>query len=308
MPWLKTKRISTFTKKPYAGNPAWVVIGADISEDERKLARLARELNPISGAVFVFPGGDNADVYLRFFSQIEEINFSGHGTIAAYVGIEEESLIELAEPTTVIRQKTKTAIQQLELRVNNKKIERITVSLPIPQFISTPIDLKQIARLFGIPPVHIVNTTYPVNVVALSGCADIIVPVESREILLNIEPNFSLMKNYCDRSRITGIVLYCLDSISDKSAAHMRHFAPSIGIDEEPVSGGAGAALGCYLVQHRLIPIDTMNRLVIEQGYAMKHPGLVYVHVYKEKNQINKVTFGGQGVVTFEGRVLLPQV
>jgi len=307
MSWLKTKRISTFTKKPYAGNPAWVVIGADISVDERKLARLARELNPISGAVFVFPGGDNADVCLRFFSQSEEMNFSGHSTIAAYIGIEGESLIELVEPTTTIRQKTKTAIQHLDLRIKNQKIERVTVSLPVPQFISTAIDVKQIARLFGIAPVHIVNTTYPVNVVALSGCADIIVPVESRAILLNIEPNFHLMKNYCNRSRITGIVLYCLDTIDDRNTAHMRYFAPSVGIDEEPVSGGAGAALGCYLVQNRLVPVEKMNRLVMEQGYAMKHPGIVYVHVYREKNQINKVTFGGQGVVTFEGRILLPQ-
>jgi len=305
--WLKTKRISTFSKKPYAGNPTWVVIGADISEDERRLARLASELNPISGAVFVFPGGENADVYLRFFSQSEEINFSGHCTIAAYVGIEGESLIELAEPTTIIRQKTKTAMQHLELRVKDKKIERVTVSLPVPQFISTPIDVKQIARLFSIAPVRIVNTKHPVDVVALSGCTDIIVPVESRDILLNIAPNFHLMKNYCDRSRITGIVLYCLDAINDKNTAHMRHFAPSVGINEEPVSGGAGASLGCYLVQNRLVPIEKMNRLVIEQGYAMKHPGVVYVHVYRERNQINKVTFGGQGVVTFEGRVLLPQ-
>ncbi len=307
MGWLVTKRISTFTNKPYAGNPAWVVIGANVSDDDSKLAHLASELNPISGAVFVFSGDENADVYLRFFSHSGEINFSGHGTIAAYFGMEGEKIIELTEPSTIIRQKTKTEIQHLELRVQDEKIERVTVSLRAPQFVSTPVEVKQIARLFGIPPVHIIKTTHPVGVLALSGCTDIIVPIESRDVLLNVVPNFQLMRNYCDRSRISGVVLYCLDTSDEKYTAHMRYFAPSVGINEDPVSGSASASLGCYLVQNRLVPMKDMSRLVIEQGYSMNRPGVVYVHVYAQKNQIQKVTFGGQGVVTFEGRILSPQ-
>ncbi len=307
MDWLTTKWISTFTNKPYAGNPAWVIIGADISEDEKKLAKLASELNPLSAAVFVFPEKEQADVRLRFFSQSEEINFSGHAAIAAYFGLEGEGMIKLTEPTTIVRQKTRTAIHHLELRVKDNKIERVTVSLPAPQFISTPVDVKQVSRFFGIPPVDISNTTLPIGFVVLSGCTDIIVPVGTRDALLNVEPNFQLMKSYCDRSQITGVVLYCLDTLNEKNTAHMRHFAPSVGINEDPVSGAAGASLGCYLVQHRLAPMGNMNRMVIEQGYSMNRPGLVYIHVYRHKNQIQKVTFGGQGVVTFEGRILLPQ-
>jgi PhzF family phenazine biosynthesis protein len=304
MGWLTAKRISTFTNKPYAGNPAWVVIGASVTDDVSKLAHLASELNPISGAVFVFPGDESADVYLRFFSHSGEINFSGHGTLAAYFGMEGGEIIELTEPSTVIRQKTKTEIQPLELRVQDNKIERVTVSLRAPQFVSTPVDVKQISRLFGIPPVHIVKTTHPVGVVALSGCTDIVVPIESRDVLLNVVPNFQLIRNYCDRSRISGVVLYCLDTSDEKYTAHMRYFAPSVGMDEDPVSGAASASLGCYLVQNRLVPMKDMSRLVIEQGYSMNRPGVVYVHVYVQKNQIQKVTFGGQGVVTFEGRIL----
>ncbi len=307
MDWLVTKRISTFTNKPYAGNPAWVVIGAHVADDVSKLAHLASELNPISGAVFVFPGDESADVYLRFFSHSGELNFSGHGTLAAYFGMEGENIIDLTEPSTVIRQKTKIEIQHLELRVQDNKVERVTVSLRAPQFVSTPVEVKQIARLFGIPPVHIVKTTHPVGVVALSGCTDIVVPIESSDVLLNVKPNFQLIRHYCDRSRISGVVLYCLDTSDEKYTAHMRYFAPSVGINEDPVSGAASASLGCYLVQNRLVQMKDMNRLAIEQGYSMKRPGVVYVHVYSQKNQIEKVTFGGQGVVTFEGRMLLPE-
>ncbi len=50
-----------------------------------------------------------------------------------------------------------------------------------------------------------------------------------------------------------------------------------------------------------------MTRMLVEQGCFMKRPGLVYIHVYTHKHQILKVSFGGHGVITFEGQVLLPQ-
>ncbi|MBA7512596.1 putative isomerase YddE [subsurface metagenome] len=307
MSWLNARRISTFTNDPYAGNPAWVVISIDEPQDEKRLQILASELNPVSDTVFVFPGTESSDIHLRFFSQSEEINFSGHGTIAAYHALEPEGLINFTEPITLVRQKTKTGIQHIELRVKDKKIERVTVSLPMPQFISMPLEVKSIATFLGISPIDILDAAHPIGVVALSGCSNIIVPVKSCNFLLNIEPNFRLMKDYCDRFHLTEVVVYCLDTMDKDNTAHIRHFAPAIGINEDPVSGVGSASLGCYLVQNRIVSIEEMTRMVMEQGCFMKRPGIVYTHVYTYKNQILKVSFGGQGVVTFEGQVLLPK-
>jgi trans-2,3-dihydro-3-hydroxyanthranilate isomerase len=308
MRWLIAKRINTFTDRAYDGNPSWVIIGADKEEDEKKLVKLSSELNPVSDTVFVFPGGSaDADLFLRFFSKSEEISFSGHGTIAAYLGAEGEDIFGLTEPITLIRQHTKSGIQHLELRVKNDKIERVTVSLPVPQFISTPVDIKQIARFLNLSQNDIQDSTYPVGVVSSPGNTDIIVPVETCDVLLNIAPNFPVMKAFCDRLQMTGVVVYCLETMEKGNTAHMRHFAPSVGIDEDPVSGAASASLGCYLVHNRIMPLSEITRIIIEMGYAMKRPGRVYIHVHTYKNQIMKVTFGGQGVITFEGRILLPE-
>lgn len=307
MQWLTTKRVDTFARKPYGGNPAWVVIGADKNEDETTLMKLASELNPISDTVFVFPEQGGTEISLRFFSRSEEINFSGHGTIAAYLAIENENMLQFTEPITLIRQKTRTGLQHIELRVRDKKIERVTVSLSVPQFLSTPLDLKQIARFLGMPPVDIVETKYPLGVVSLSGCTDIIVPIADCAAITAIQPNFQLMKSYCDRYHITGLVAFCTATIEQEYNAHMRHFAPSVGINEDPVSGLASASLGCYFIHNQIVDVEEMTRIVIEQGYAMNRPGCVYVHVHTHKNQIMKVTFGGQGVITFEGKTALPE-
>jgi PhzF family phenazine biosynthesis protein len=177
----------------------------------------------------------------------------------------------------------------------------------VPQFISSPLDIKQIARFLGIPPVSIIDTNQPMGVVTFSGCTEIIVPIDTCETMLQMTPNFQVMKNFCERLQLTGVVVYCLKTIEKKNTAHIRHFAPAVGISEDPVSGAASAALGSFLIHNRLIPVEETTRLIIEQGHAMRRPGIVYVHIHTYKNQILKVTFGGQGVITFEGRIIQPE-
>ena len=299
--------VNTFTDQPFAGNPAWVAFGDDLVNDEQILANLANELNPVSDTAFVFPREGDADVFLRFFSKSEEIGFSGHGTIATYHALANETVFNIAEPTTLIRQRTKTGTQHIELRVRDGKIHRVTVSLPVPQFISTQLDMKVIARCLGVPPIEIMETTYPVGVVGLAGNTDVIVPVNSCDLLQDLNVNVPLMKSYCDRMQIKGVVVWCFDGERDTKKACMRHFAPSVGIEEDPVSGAAGAELGSFMVHHKLIPVQEMNRIIVEQGQSMNRPGTVYVHVHTHDSQILKVSFGGQGLVMFEGRLFLSQ-
>ncbi len=305
MEWLRIRRVSTFTRIPYAGNPVWIIVGQKNKIEQKKLLKLTQELNPISDTTFIFPGDQNADIYLRFFSKSEEINFSGHGTIAAYFGIADENLIKLTEPITLIRQHTKSGIKHLELRVKNNKVERVTVLIPVPQFLSIPIDIKSISRILGISPIDIRETNYPVAAVS-SGYTDLIVPVKSLEQLMDIKPNFQLMTSYCNRLRINGIVVFTMKTFDENNTVHMRYFAPTVGIKEDPVSGASSASLGCYLLKNRIIPQQEMTRILVEQGHSMNMPGIVYVHINIIKDQILKVSFGGQGVVTFEGRILLP--
>jgi PhzF family phenazine biosynthesis protein len=305
MPWLNTKRLSTFTRAPYAGNPAWVVFGADMPDDDKKLLKLARELNPLSDTTFIFPGDNDADFLFRFFSPSSEIRFSGHGTVAAYFAMEDSGLIKFVEPITTIRQKTKTGLQNVEIRIRDKAIERVTVSLPPPRFLELQVEIKTIANFLNISPVDILDTNFPVRVVE-AGHGELLVPFKSLDQLLEIEPNFTLMKNYCLRFNLTSVIVFAMQTRDKESNVHMRNFAPVIGINEDPASGGASTSLGFYLVQNNIVPREEVTRIVVEQGYAMQRPGLIYVHVHTISKDIIRVTFGGNAVVTFEGRVLVP--
>uniref|UniRef100_A0A7V3RH75 PhzF family phenazine biosynthesis protein n=1 Tax=candidate division WOR-3 bacterium TaxID=2052148 RepID=A0A7V3RH75_UNCW3 len=304
MEWVKAKRLCSFTNKPYTGNPAWVIIGLKKDYDEKWMMRLAKELNPVSDTTFVFPD-EEADLFLRFFSGTEEIKFSGHGTVATYYAIQDEGFLNLKEPITLIKQKTRSGIQSVELRVSNNKIQRVTISLPPPSTLSVNLEIKQIARFLGLSPVDISETGFPLSAV-MTEHPEAIVPVKSLPQLLDITPNFSLMKNYCQRMGITGVVVFTTEANDPKANAHMRHFAPVVGINEDPTSGIAAVALGYYLVKNGIIPGEETTRIIVEQGYSQQMPGLVYVHVYTYEKEILRIAFGGQAVLTFEGRIRLP--
>jgi len=305
MDWIKAKRLCSFTEVPYAGNPAWVIIGMKSYSDEKVMMKLARELNPVSDTTFVFPGDDESDINLRFFSGSEEIKFSGHGAVAAYYAIEDENLISLKEPMTILKQKTKSGIQAVELRVADKKIHRVTISLPPPNILSMNLEVKSIARFLGISPVDISDTNLPLSAVQ-SGHPEVIVPVRSLPQLFDITPNFALMKSYCQRLRITGVVVFTTETNNEEANVHMRHFAPVVGINEDPTSGGAAVALGFYLIKNGIVPAEETTRIIVEQGYSLQMPGFVYVHIYTYKKDILRAAFGGQAVLTFEGRIRLP--
>lgn len=305
MEWVKAKRLNSFTTVPYTGNPAWVIIGMQAHYDEKKMMKLARELNPLSDTTFIFPGDKEADLILRFFSGSEEIKFSGHGAVATYYAIENEGIIDLIEPTTILKQKTKSGIHAVELRITNKKINRVTISLPPPNTISVDLEIKNVARFLGISPIDISETNMPMSAVQ-SGHPEIIVPIKSLPQLLDITPNFALMKNYCQRLGITGVVLFTIETNDPEANVHMRHFAPVVGINEDPASGGAAVALGYYLVKNKIVKIEETTRIVVEQGYSLQMPGLVYVHIYTHNNEILRTAFGGQAVMTFEGKICLP--
>lgn len=56
--------------------------------------------------------------------------------------------------------------------------------------------------------------------------------------------------------------------MDEDSDFHTRQFNPLAGINEDPITGVAAGALGCYIVKHRLSEKKTF---VVEQGYAITY-------------------------------------
>ncbi|HIE06219.1 MAG TPA: PhzF family phenazine biosynthesis protein [bacterium (Candidatus Stahlbacteria)] len=304
MRWLKVKRLCSFTGIPYAGNPAWVILeAAGLSDDF--MTRLAGELNPLSDAAFVVPEeSSEADIGIRFFSSGGEVLFSGHATVATYFALEGEGIVDFEEPECKIRQKSKGGVQYVEVRAENGRVRRVTMKLPLPRYIEVDYSLPVLARMLGLTPAEISSSGVSPEAVS-TGMYDLVVPVQSLNQLMDLKPDFNLMSRFCTRVGIVGIQVYTLE-VNEGGMASVRHFAPALGVNEDPVSGAACGALACYLLKNGIIEIQDFNRIIIEQGYAIGRPGKVYVHIRLHRGAISEVKVGGQAVTTFVGSILVP--
>lgn len=298
--------MSAFTSLPYGGNSVWVILGGEeLSDAEMK--RLASTLDPGVDVAFVLPENTNeADMYLRFFNGSHEINFSGHASVASYYAISNENIVTLKSPETEVKQRTKVGIQTVKLRTKGDKITRVTMTLSKPNFLEVDINPLTVARFLGLTVNEIESSGLPFDVIS-SGFYDLIVPLKSLNDVRNINPNFSMMDSFCTRLGIHGVTAFCRDVFNTGDAAFMRHFAPTIGIDEEPVSGGAAGTLGCYFFRQRLIAIDSnFVRLVVEQGNLQNKNARIYVYIESHQKQILRIKVGGNAVMTFTGYILAP--
>lgn len=303
--WLKAKRFNAFTAVPYGGNPAWVVLGAEDLID-REMQTIASDLSPNSDTAFVFSETTHeADIYLRFFNGNKEVNYSSHAAVATFFALSGEGVLKLKEPEATIKQRTKTGINPVDVRVEGDRITRATFTLSKPAYLDLEVNPALVARFLGLSQADVAGVGLPMDVVS-TGFYDLVVAVRSLKEIKNVMPNYSLMDSFCVRLGISGVIVFCRQTFDVESTAFMRHFTPSRGVNENPISGLAAGTLGCYLMKHKLVEAANFSRMVIEQGHLQQKQGKVYVHLETTRGQIYRVKIGGHAVLTFTGYILTP--
>jgi trans-2,3-dihydro-3-hydroxyanthranilate isomerase len=100
---------------------------------------------------------------------------------------------------------------------------------------------------------------------------------------------------------------YTTETESSEATVHCRMFAPGLGVPEDPATGSAAGALGCYLVQNGVIqPDGTTATVIVEQGIEIGRPSRIEVKIaLGSDGAITKVRVGGRAVTVIEGEVRL---
>jgi trans-2,3-dihydro-3-hydroxyanthranilate isomerase len=100
---------------------------------------------------------------------------------------------------------------------------------------------------------------------------------------------------------------YTLETETAGATVHCRMFAPGFGIPEDPATGSAAGALGCYLVWHNVVrPHGGMARIIVEQGIEIGRDSRIEVEIsVGNGGEITEVCVGGEAVTVIEGEVRL---
>jgi trans-2,3-dihydro-3-hydroxyanthranilate isomerase len=290
-------QVDAFTDKPFGGNPAAVVLGADHVSEET-MYKIAREMN-VRETVFVSKSR-TADFRFRYMTPKSEIGFSGHPTIAAFHALVEVGQIDLLQDVTMTRLETNTGILDIEL-VRNEATghHEIQITHKKPQFLDT-YDPKDYAEALGLSLADI-HSPNPLQTVS-TGTPHLMMPVSTQRSLDRIKPNWNRLKELQADSDYVSLSVFTRDTREPTSDAQVRHFGPAVGVYEDPVSGSAAGSLGSYLIQYGFMEATyPVTSIVIEQGHYVERPGKVFVEVRGDQEGIDQVKVSGTAVTVMKG-------
>ncbi len=134
-----------------------------------------------------------------------------------------------------------------------------------------------------------IDTALPIQIVS-TGLKDIMLPVDSKDHLERLNPNFTNMAILCCDQDVVGIHAFALTD-SAETTAICRNFAPRYGINEESATGTSSCALACFLFKH----YKQQSQYIFEQGFNLGSVSRLVVNITHQSDNIDTVHVGGYG-------------
>ncbi len=297
---IRVKQVDAFTDSPLSGNPAGVVLdAAGLTNDQ--MQTIAREMS-LSETAFLLPAtNEDADLQIRWFTPRTEVDLCGHATIATFHALAEDSLYGMGTyGMHQFRLETKSGILPVLVE---KRPERITVyfGLHVPKF--------QRAGQYKLDMLRILNISLDEVESRLPIVATdyLFVPIRRLHTIFSMKPNFFAMSQFLTNRKINGLCVFTTETVERTSAMHSRFFAPTLGINEDPVTGSANGPLGAYLFeQDRVTTTGDVVTLVGEQGDAIGRKGRVTVQLKVQGKDISSMQVGGNAVTVLDSTMRIP--
>lgn len=302
-----------FTDRLFEGNQLAVFPdGRGLSAAQ--MQSITREMN-FSESTFVLPAETaDTDVRMRIFTPGAELPMAGHPTIGTTFALAHEGVIEVDRarwvfglgvgPTPV----ELTWTHGLPTVAPGAEVGRLSFAWmdQRPPVYREPVSPRaDIVRAAGVEPVAVDATGLPVEEISC-GTPFLFVPVQTRAAVDAAEPDMSAMRQL--QSAFPGghiaVFIFSTEAVDPAIAAYSRMFAPSMGIPEDPATGGASGPLGSYLVKHGLVTREQRQDMVSLQGVAMGRPSRIHMRITEDGNgQITRVQVGGTAVRVGSGTI-----
>jgi PhzF family phenazine biosynthesis protein len=206
-------QVDAFADRPLTGNPA-AVMPLERWLDDALLQAIAAE-NNLSETAFTVPAsGDDSDYELRWFTPEAEVPLCGHATLAS------GHVLIHSEP---VRFSTRSGILTV-----SRRDDILQLDLPAPAL--KEVREPELTRALGLPeaPAWLAD-----------GCNDAaVIEVADEAAVLALRPDFAALRSIHRMAVVTA------RGTSEDVVS--RVFVPYLGVDEDPVTGSAHAALSPY--------------------------------------------------------------
>lgn len=293
--------VDVFTDRPFGGNQLAVFTDARGLSSETMQA-IASEMN-FSETAFVLPPEDSRHDYrLRIFTPAVELPMAGHPTVGTAFVLAVEGMIGSSDAVATINLEEGVGVIPVRIEWRRNAPAYIQMSQPLPVFGSRFTDAGVIAEMLSIEQRAILETGLPMQVVSC-GVPFLFVPVQRIQDARNIRFRRDVWGRALQDFEAQHVFVFTQETEFAGSTVHSRMFAPALGINEDPATGGASGPLGCYLARYRVLPVDADGavELISEQGIEMGRPSFIRIRIEQKGEAISAVKISGQCHLMGEG-------
>ncbi len=282
------KKSDAFTADISLGNPAACIYTGRDKLSEEEMLSIAKQHKGFVSEVVYCSNSDTYDCKLTYYSSECEVDFCGHGTIAA--------MYELLKSDDKLRCKKEIVFETnrkgaLVLYNEIKEEDAVYIEAPAPVYYAINLTAAEAANALGID-VSLILTKYPISLID-AGLKTLIIPIASLECEISIFPDIKTLEEFCSDKGVDIILIFSTYASQPEFISHTRVFAPKFGYLEDPATGSGNSAFGYYMYENKLWDGGYIS---LEQGGKDR----IY-NTVKLKMKDNKVLFGGKATIRIDG-------
>lgn len=266
---MKIFQVDSFTDRPFKGNPAGVCL-LEKEQADAWMQNIAMEMN-LSETAFLLKNQGRFN--LRWFTPKTEVQLCGHATLASAHILWEERILDGKEPAKFYTKSGELACEKvgnwIEMTFPSRQVRAAETSRSLIDALRLSGKEKKFYKYDG------------------NGEILYLVEVAYDKIVKELTPDFEKLKTEDAKA-----VIVTAKSSSKGFDFISRFFAPSLGVDEDPVTGAAH----CYLAPYWSKVLDKSELT----GYQTSRRG----GVVKCELRGEKVIIKGQAVTIFKGELV----
>ena len=288
---LPFKQVDVFTSVPFGGNPVAVILDAR-GLSEAQMQRIANWTN-LSETTFVLPPTQaEADYRVRIFTPRAELPFAGHPTLGTAHALLEAG--KIAARNGRLAQECAAGLIALTVSTADSGAVQIAFELPSPSF--SPLSANQVDELEDIIGAAVLRAHPPkfVNV----GPTWTVVQLADADTVLSLAPDMGRLSAFDQHTKSTGVVAFGAYAKGAEAAMEVRAFAPSQGVNEDPVCGSGNGAVAAFVRDAGLVGAFG-STYTSSQGAVVGRSGKLSITI----DASGVIRVGGQSVTCIDGTI-----
>ncbi len=288
--------VDVFSATPFGGNQLAILPDAAAISTEG-MQKIAREFN-FGETAFVLPKNDPNTYRVRIFSPRTELDFAGHPSVGTACALVMNQPVRPCHPVRLTLEENIGPVTVDVTQRNDGFHGTLTLSgkIEAPTGAPSPTDL---AAVLSIEPAEVCQVFF-----AGIGVPLCFAQLKSNEAVDRAAINRSAWATTLSRAWSPHLFFFA-GNLRDGGRLYARMWAPALGVEEDPATGSACAALvGAMASQHDFG--GTAYRLSIQQGVSMGRRSVMEAAARKSEGVVTSVSVGGATAYVASGEIEVP--